>query len=275
MLAVLIITTIISVNGPSESSDIDEFIKEVYDNREAGWALLLSYNFTEDANITISNRSTGLPLQSRKEKYVWFTREGKLVRSPVISNGAGVPEGERLAYEDEFLNGGKKGKRRADLTKDGFFNLTYEPGTYFYAGEEMVNGRETVIIEYYPREHFTKTGRDPIGNQGDKYDPSFDKTSLVKMWIDRDEKQIVKVDFQNASLDYLPGSWLVSLDFFNASLTMKRNQRGDWLPHFLTLDTVINQAEQSLEISLERSFSDYRRTGVNVDFDFRKKAEEN
>jgi hypothetical protein len=249
----------------SNESEIDLFMRDVLENQKAAQATLTQFIFTEEERLEVRD-SRGAVQESRRGSYVWFAREGGLVRSPLTIDGAEVGEGDKLAYEDSWLNGGKKGKRRADIAEDSFFNFSYEPGTYFFAGREESEGRSVVLVEYYPREHFTRTGRDPIGSQGDDFDPAFDKTSLVLFHIDEADKQIARVEFRNIALDYLPSSWLIDVEDFTSSLENRRTEIGAWVPARLELNVVLRQAEGTFFVSVLRTFGEYKRAGVKIDF---------
>ena len=249
---------------PSES-EIDLFMRAVLENQKAAQEALTQFVFTEEERFEVRNARNAVQ-ESRRGSYVWFERGGKLVRSPVSINGTEIGESGRLDYENSLLTGGKKGKRRADIAEDSFFNFTYEPGAYFFAGREEREGRSVILIEYYPREHFTNTGRDPIGSRGDKYDPAFDKTSLIFFRIDEKERQIVSVDFRNITSNYLPSSWIVEFDDFTSTLVNRRTESGAWVPARVELKVVLNQAEETFQVELLRTFGDYKRADVNIEF---------
>ena len=46
------------------------------------------------------------------------------------------------------------------------------------------------------------------------------KVSRVTMWVEPDQKQIVKYTFENVSLDFLPASWLVRVTELRANMLM-------------------------------------------------------
>lgn len=252
---------------PDAGNELDLFVKQALDNRAAGWKILEQYIFSEEEVLEIRESGSGEPVSRRKSEWRWFARErGGLVRSPVIVDGATVGDESRIRYEDTWLTGGPRGKQRSDITEDGFFNFTFEPGRYLLSGKTVHQGRPCLIIEYYPLKHFAERGRDPITSRGDRYDPLFDRTSRILMIIDREDRQIVHVEFNNQSMEYLPLSWLAELEEFTAEMTMVRTAAGEWLPASQAVRTLINTPEIRLEIRLQRRFTDYRRQGIRIKF---------
>ena len=61
------------------------------------------------------------------------------------------------------------------------------------------------------------------------------KVALVTLWVDPAEHQILKYDFENIDLDFLPGRSLVRLDGMNAAMEMGQPFPSVWLPRSLRI----------------------------------------
>ena len=99
-------------------------------------------------------------------------------------------------------------------------------------------------IEYYPTRLFSddpETRAEARANQvagpksrGDAYGEEMqrlmNKVSRVTLWVEPDQKQIVKYTFENVSLDFLPASWLVRVTELRANMLMTEAFPGVWLP---------------------------------------------
>ena len=92
----------------------------------------------------------------------------------------------------------------------------------------------------------------------------FNKTSLVTMWIEPDEYQIVKFTFENIGLDFLPFRWLARVDGLSASMEMSQPFGGVWLPREITVEGGVTAATGTYRIAYARGFEDYRRAEVGA-----------
>ena len=146
-----------------------------------------------------------------------------------------------------------------------FLDFQFEPGNYYFAGREDLAGREVVRIEYYPERLFSdEDDQSPGSDRDESIEAGFDKTSLVTLWIDPEEYQIVKFTFDNVGLDFLPLRWLVRLDDLKASMVMGQPIEGVWLPEKVELTGKVTMASGSFDVTYSRAFSEYRRADVRV-----------
>ena len=162
-----------------------------------------------------------------------------------------------------------------------FLKFRFEPGNYYSAGREQLDGREVVKVEYYPTRLFsdrTKPGerermRERRGARAASrseedverdVERQFDKTSLVTLWVDPAESQIVKYTFDNVGMGFLPGRWLVRVTDVRASMTMGRYFDGVWLPREITMDGALALASGDYSAEYRRSFTDYRRAETSA-----------
>ena len=144
-----------------------------------------------------------------------------------------------------------------------FLDFEFEPGNYYVVGREVLAGREVVKIEYYPEQLFSdEDARVDSDDREDRVEAGFDKTSLVTLWVDPAEHQIVKFTFDNLGFDFLPGRWLVRLDDLVASMVMSQPFRGVWLPDTVELTGQMTLATGTYTIRYGRTFSNYRQAQV-------------
>jgi hypothetical protein len=157
-----------------------------------------------------------------------------------------------------------------------FMDFKFEPGNYFLAGRETLEGQEVLRIEYYPTKLFDdddkKTPReirqkDGKKSKGDQFEEDIDrkmnKTALITLWVDPKEHQIVKYTFDNVWLDFLPAAWLVRIDELRASMTMGQPFPGVWLPRQMEIRAGITLALGSFEAGYGRKFERYREAATS------------
>ena len=149
------------------------------------------------------------------------------------------------------------------VTDAYFLDFAFEPGNYLLAGRETLNGRDVLRIEYYPDELFVgHTDPDAGDTQAAAADrssaASMNKTSLITLWIDPAEHQVIRYTFDNLGFDFLPGRWLVRLDDLTATMTMGQPFEGVWLPEEIEIRAAMSLATGSYEMTGTRSYSNYR-----------------
>ncbi len=250
----------------SGGEDVDAFMSKVLEQRRIDWDELHNFVFRERETLEIRG-GLGIPaLESYRKEYVWIVRDGTLVRSPVSINGVDVPADERRREEQQW----RQQNRKKDGTvktpgRDSFFRFKFEPGNYLFAGHRHFQGRDLVVVEYYPRHLFAD---EKNGSEDDKYETMLDKTSRVTMLVDPATHQMIHVEFENAGLDFLPGRWLVRIDELQAAMTMGKPFNKVWLPATITAVARVRTAAGSLDIHFKREFRDYQRTKVRVKLRF-------
>jgi len=215
---------------------------------------------------------------------------------------AGDPEAEK---EVAAMVGGEP----RFISEAYFMKFPFEPGNYYLAGRETIDGREVVKIEYYPSKMFkddekkdgekkeggtsvTITGKGDVKvesiDQKPKEQPkdkpakaapkktakgtqmeqevehAMNKVTLVTMWIDPAEHQIVRFTFDNVDFNFLPGRAIVRVDEAKASMTMGRYFDNVWLPKELVFRAGATFASGSYRFSYGREFYDYRKGEVSA-----------
>ena len=178
-------------------------------------------------------------------------------------------------------------------------DFKFEPGNYYLAGRELLEGHQVLRIEYYPKRMFNdseedqdkdkdKAGADAT-NDGDRernrerqdrerdreqrdrernrereLERQMNKTALVTLWVDPAEHQIVKYTFDNVWMDFFPAQWLASVTGGHASMTMGQPFPGIWLPREMNIHAGVTMAMGSLEATYARRFSDYKQADVKT-----------
>ena len=183
-----------------------------------------------------------------------------------------------------------------------FMKFRFEPGNYYLAGRETLDGRPVVKIEYYPSRMFSdqdderrertevtinatsgevkvrpagdKPGAAPVrpapkkrGEEDDldkEIEAAMDKVTQVTMWVDPEEYQIVKFTFDNVDWGFLPGRAIIRVDEARASMTMGRYFENVWLPKAIVFRFGATFASGSYVLAYSREFHDYRKGEVSA-----------
>ena len=289
-------------------SDLDAFMEKVLARREVNRKMLNQYVLDETETFEALGPGQW-PMYRSKRDFTWYERDGMHVRSPVRFNGVAVNEQERRQYEDTWMKREKeRAERRAKNQKEKgeivvgsngveingtampteprfvseayFMDFKFEPGNYYLAGREKLEGHDVLRIEYYPTNLFNdeddeKTPHEMKGRKKSKDQQKEDKaeeeinrkmnkTAMVTLWVDPAEHQIVKYTFDNVWMDFLPAGWLVRVDDIRASMTMGQPFPGVWLPRNMNIHAGLTLALGSYEASYGRVFSDYREAEVKT-----------
>jgi hypothetical protein len=241
-----------------------------------------------------------------KREYVWYLREGYFVRSPVRANGVAIGEADREKYEQDFLKRARERDQRSrENAKDGaaapsppgdvqsliqqtrepqfvssayFLEFKFEAGKYALVGQEKIDGRDVLRIEYYPTRLFSEepgtraearsnqaTGRKSKKEEayGDEIQRLMNKVSLVTLWIEPAQKQIVKYTFDNIGLDFLPAAWLVRVTDLKANMSMSEAFPGVWLPKRIDMSAAILLAPGPFSMAYDIEYSGYREAATS------------
>jgi hypothetical protein len=152
-----------------------------------------------------------------------------------------------------------------------FMDFKFEPGNYYLAGREQLEGVDVLRIEYYPKQLFDdddkKTPREMRRGREKQVEEDIDrrmnKTALITLWVDPKEHQIVQYTFDNVWLDFLPAAWLVRVDEIRASMTMGQPFPGIWLPRGIEIGAGITLANGSFSAGYDRRFDKYREAATS------------
>ena len=85
------------------------------------------------------------------------------------------------------------------------------------------------------------------------------KTSLVTLWVDPAQQQIVQYEFQNIGLDFLPARQLVRVEDVRASMRMAQPFPDVWLPASVDIGLRMTLAVGDVSARYQLTYRDYRR----------------
>lgn len=308
------------------TNELDAFMEKVLKRREVNRQTLEQYVLDESEQFEVLGPAR-MPVYRQKREFTWYVRDGLHVRSPVRFDGVNVGDDARKEYEDTWVRRERRRLERKDakgpdkdkdapaqapepaVTSDDpagpsgatpiptprfvseayFMDFKFEPGNYYLAGREQLDGQQVLRIEYYPTRMFNDSEDDkkekdakdakeaaPARDQKAQNDREkkrerdleqrierqMNKTALVTLWVDPIEHQIVKYTFDNVWMDFLPAGWLVKVDDIRASMTMGQPFPGVWLPREMNIHAGVTMAMGSLEAAYARRFSDYKQADV-------------
>jgi hypothetical protein len=291
-------------------NELDVFMEKVLARREANRRTLEQYILDETEGFELLGPGRA-PLYRSRREYTWYVRDVMHVRSPVRFNGVAIGEEARQKYEAGWIKTERERQERkarnepetADVTIGSgglqvggaggpveprfvseayFMEFKFEPGNYYLAGRETLEGHEVLRIEYYPTRLFgdedkqkkdagdaAQADRDARRRQRSKdtekeIDRRLNKTALITLWVSPAEHQIVKYTFDNVWLDFLPGGWLVRVDDMHASMTMGQPFKEVWLPREMNVRASVTLASGSYGANYERTFANYRLAEVST-----------
>lgn len=157
-----------------------------------------------------------------------------------------------------------------------FLKFKFEGGRYALVGRETIDTQTVLRIEYYPTRLFSddpETRAAARANQvagpkskgdayGDELQRLMNKVSRVTIWVEPNQKQIVKYAFENVSLDFLPASWLVRVTELRANMTMTEAFAGVWLPKRVDVTGAFVLAPGPFSVSYDIEYSGYREAAT-------------
>jgi hypothetical protein len=283
-------------------SDLDAFMGRVLARRDENWKKLQQYILDEDEQFHLLGPG-GNPLYGFNREYTWFIRQGYFIRSPLKVDGVTISEEERARAEQRWIEREKARERRAqeraaeakdtangtaatteqppgsveDVLKQSleprfvsaayFLRFKFDPGHYALAGRERLSGRDVLKIEYYPSKLFSEGRTRPnrkVRERDDQIDEKMNKVSLVTLWIDPAEHQILQYTFDNMDMDFLPGRTLVRVDEMKASMKMLEPFPGVWLPGTIEMRFLMTTAMGSVAARYDVEYRDYRLAEVTT-----------
>lgn len=298
--ALVLCSAVVQAQAPP-TTDLDRFMAGALQRRDIDRQTLSDYvlDETEDFEVLGPGR---VPFARMRREYTWYVRDGVHVRSPVKFDGVPIPESSRREYEEKWmhseLNRRKQRTERQEkrveagkapavsvpsineprfISEAYFLDFKFEPGNYYLAGKETLEGREVLKIDYLPSKMFDdpkeaketeapkeQKPRSPKEQRReDEIERKMDKTSQITLWVDPATKQIVKYTFDNVWMDFLPVGWLVKVDDLRASMVMGQPFPGVWLPKTIGIHAGVTVALGSMELQYKREFSNYRKADVS------------
>ena len=295
-------------------TDLDAFMARALQRRDVDRKTLTDYVLDEVEEFEILGPGRA-PFARMRREYTWYVRDGIHVRSPLKFDGVPIAEEDRRAYENRWIKGEERRrtyrterdqKRAAEgrppalsapsineprfVSESYFMDFKFEPGNYYLAGKETLDGQSVLKIDYLPTRLFTDTDEERRDareqpDDGKKQEPRRDtrsekqrarekqiedeierkmnKSSQVTLWVDPASHQIVKYTFDNVWLDFLPAGWIVRVDDLRASMQMGQPFPGVWLPRDVSIHAGVTLALGSMELQYKREFSKYRKADVS------------
>lgn len=218
--------------------------------------------------------------ERRKYEDEWLARQ----KARESKDESAAPAAQAIGGDDDVIN--QLTKEPQFVSAAYFLKFKFEPGRYAFAGPETYEGRRVLKIEYYPTKLFSEDRANkaseaphepPQGSPKDdaktrereleqRLDRQFNKVALVTLWIEPDAHQIVKYEFQNVGLDFLPGRWFVRVDDVTASMQMGQPFPGVWLPRRIDGTGAVTLATGTFELRFDVEYKDYREaaTGARI-----------
>ena len=147
-----------------------------------------------------------------------------------------------------------------------FMDFKFEQGQYAFVGRENYEGHDVLKVEYYPMTMFTGGRGRPnreLRERNKEIGKQMNKVSMVTLWIDQENRQIVKYDFQNVDADFFPGRWLTQLESLNAGMEMSQPFPGVWLPRMIRIGFDVAFAGGNVKGKYSSEYHDYRLAEVN------------
>jgi hypothetical protein len=146
-----------------------------------------------------------------------------------------------------------------------FLDFKFEQGQYALVGREQYEGRDVLKVEYYPTRMFTGGRARPnrqLRERNKEIGRQMNKVSLVTLWVDPQDRQIVKYDFSNVDADFFPGQWLMQLEGLSASMEMSQPFANVWLPRVIRIGFDIAFAGGNVTGKYSSEYYDYRLAEV-------------
>ena len=278
------------------STDLDAFMARALQRRDVDRKHLTDYVLDEVEEFEVLGPGR-VPFARMRREYTWYVRDGIHVRSPLKFDGVPIPEADRRAYEERWVRSEEsrrkfRTKRDAEREAEGkppavsvpsineprfisesyFMDFKFEPGNYYLAGKETVEGKEVLKVDYLPSKMFEENQDERGKSRQNKsrkdqeieqtIQRKMDKTSQITLWVDPASHQIVKYTFDNVWLDFLPAGWLVRIDDLRASMQMGQPFPDVWLPKTIGIHGGVTFALGPMELQYTRVFSNYRKADV-------------
>ncbi len=161
-----------------------------------------------------------------------------------------------------------------------FLEFKFEGGRYALVGRETIEKVPVLRIEYYPTRLFSdepSTRAEARTNQvtgrrskdeayGDAIQQMMNKVSLVTLWVEPTQKQIVKYTFDNIGLDFLPAAWFVRVTDLRANMLMSEAFAGVWLPQRVDMAAAFLLAGGPFSVAYDIQYSGYREATTGTKY---------
>ena len=207
---------------------------------------------------------------------------------PAGADGAAVNASKTEDHVDVTVDSDKPLPGLDDLVKPNaeprfvssayFMKFKFDEGSYAFAGREQLLGREVYKVEYYPHQYFRDTPeqreRERAKRQAEKkkedrdlddaIDRKMDKVSMITLWIEPKDHQILQYQFSNIDFDFLPGRALVRIDDLHAAMRMREAFPGVWLPDTINMAFGMTIALGDISARYDVKYHDYKLADVKA-----------
>jgi hypothetical protein len=162
----------------SGSTDLDRFMAQALQRRDVDRQTVSDYVLDEVETFEVLGPGR-VPYARMKREYTWYVRDGIHVRSPVRYDGVPISEADRRRYEERWIKSEQgrrefRTKRDAKREEEGkgpalsapsineprfisesyFMDFRFEPGNYYLAGKETIDGKQVLKVDYVPTKLF-------------------------------------------------------------------------------------------------------------------------
>ena len=225
--------------------------------------------------ISIEGSIPGVPVQGLSMEFLWFVRDGYVVRSPLSVDGVAVSVSGRESAEKEWIERLKERESNRSPDRETFFGLEFEPGNSFFAGNDRFEGRDVVVVEYYPEPgSFSDDDHEEGDDEDDEIEAQIAKVLLVTMLINPKEHQIVHMTLDNVGFDFLPAGWLFKLDTIEMSLSMHKPIEDIWLARDIEAYGRVITAGGAVSVRYSSTFYDYTKAETSATYRFPPRGRE-
>ena len=287
-------------------SDLDEFMSQVLTKRDDNWKKIQQYILDEQERVELRGASEALVFGDKREyvwylRDGYFVRSPVRANGVAVSDA----DREKYE-QNFLKRARERDKRALEKTQDPgaptsagdmqnfiqqvrepqfvssayFMEFKFEAGKYALVGREKIDERDVLRIEYYPTKLFSEepgTRAEARANQasgrkskedafGDEVQRLMNKVSLVTLWVEPREKQIVKYTFDNIGLDFLPAAWLVRVTDLKASMLMSEVFPNVWLPKRIDMRGSVLFAPGPLTATYDIQYSGYREAATSTKY---------
>ena len=178
-------------------------------------------------------------------------KDDQSVVSPTPSN---VEDLLRQGVEPEFVSAAY------------FLKFRFESGHYALAGRDKIDGRDTLKIEYYPKEGLFNEGKSKpnkkVRDEDAMIQEKMNKVSMVTIWVDPETYQILQYTFDDIDMDFFPGRALARIDDMKATMRMAQAFPNIWLPKGIDMKFQMTFAIGTVDANYRVDYHDYKEAAV-------------
>ena len=286
----------------SALDDLDALMQKAIARRDENWGTLQQYSVEETERFDVNGpdnmpvwgerrdyawfvregyfvrsplRVNGVTLSDRERRSAeaeYLKRAEDRDKQRAQSGAAGATAGDKTAVPTDVQGLVEQSRKPGVMRSAIFLRFKFEDGRYSFVGRETLEGLDVLRIEYYPERLLTREqarGLLPPRGNANRPDPKsvaiaamINKGSLITIWVEPASHQIVRYEFTNASLGFLPASELVRVEDLRSVMTMSRPLKGApdvWLPRDIDYHFNAMVASGSLNARYHIDYKNYRR----------------